>query len=123
LVEESRMAKKKGISGEINKSDEVRRYMEQNPAAGPKAVVAALKEQGIEVSKSLVNALRAKAKAGKAPTKQAAGPPRRASAAAAPRSRTDSLSAADLLEAKKLVDQLGGVEQARRALETLEQLR
>ena len=34
----------------------------------------------------------------------------------------NGLTASDLLETKKLVDQLGGIEQAREALATLEQL-
>lgn len=120
------MAKKQGTRSGVNKSDAVRAYLDQDPSAGPNAVVAALKEQGIEVSKSLVNALKAKAKAGKTPRTTAA--PRRASVPQTAVSRTTAnaaakLSAADLLEAKKLVDQLGGIEQTRQALETLEHLR
>jgi hypothetical protein len=126
-TEENHMPKKQAAGTTINKSDAVRLYMEQNPAAGPNAVVAGLTAQGIEVSKSLVNALRAKAKAGKTATTKAAPKrttaPQKAAATARSASAAARLSAADLLEAKKLVDQLGGIEHARDALTTLERLR
>jgi hypothetical protein len=129
-LEENRMAKKKGAAAGINKSDAIREYLEQDPGAGPKTIVTALKKRGIEVSHSLAGAVKYKGGAGKGAAK--AGAPTKAAArqvSAAPRrtalagSAAVQLSAADLLEAKRLVDHLGGIGQAHKALETLEQLR
>lgn len=45
------MAKAKA---EINKSEEIRKFFAQNPAATAKEVIAKLKEQGIEASDGLI---------------------------------------------------------------------
>jgi hypothetical protein len=44
------------------KSAAIREYMASHPGAMPKEIVAALKEQGVEVSPNLVSILRAKQK-------------------------------------------------------------
>lgn len=110
------MAKKKATSG-VNRSQAIRDYLETDPGATPKTIVSALAAQGIEVSEGLASNVKyttqAKQRGGwKRPGKRG----RRRGAAAG------SVSASDLFEAKRLVDVVGGIEEARKALDTLEQL-
>jgi hypothetical protein len=124
---------KKKRAGEVNKSKAVRDYLGKNPQAGPKQIVEGLAAQGIEVSRALASVVKykpgPKKRAAKKRTKKRAarkaGRPARARAgvAAAPKGKANRLTADDLFEAKRLVDSLGGIDEARRALEALEQLR
>ena len=78
-----------------------------------------LKEQGIEVSSAQVSTtLKAM---GMRRTRRGRGA---GVSAAAPRvvSRSDSISIADLIAAKKLVEQLGGIDQAKTAVSALAKL-
>ncbi|MBI1312916.1 hypothetical protein GC176_16625 [bacterium] len=117
----------KAASGGSN-SDRIREYMDANPGATRPQIRDALNAQGVAVSTSLVNAVYVKylAKLGKKVTSARGG--RRVKAAqarptAARASATGAgLSAAELLNAKGLVDQLGGIEKVRQALSLLEQL-
>lgn len=104
------------------KSLAVREYLNDHPTAGPKEIVAALNEKGIEVSPGLASIIKYKKKKSRGGRRKVRITRARA-VAPAPTRVTGGLTAAHLLEAKKLVDQLGGVAQARQALETLEQLR
>ena len=113
------MAKKRGRR-RTNKSQAIRDYLQQDPGATPKQIVAALAERGIKVNESLAGNVKY--------TSGARGGPRRGRGRGPGRPSTrrvaiNTLSAQDLVEAKKLADQLGGIEQARKALEALEQLR
>ncbi len=112
------MAKKKtGIS----KSQAIRNYLVTNPKATPNEIVAAMGKKGIKVTPGLAANVkftsgpkrRRKKKAGKKGVVKRRRPGRRSAAA---------LSADDLLAAKQLADQLGGIGEARRALDTLERL-
>ncbi|MFO1022426.1 MAG: hypothetical protein U0903_17275 [Planctomycetales bacterium] len=89
----------------------VKEYLTEHPSASPKTVVAALKaEKGIVVSEGLVSVIKY----------------RKPNIFSWGRRRGDAgaqLSASDLIEAKRLVDALGGIEKAREALITLEQLK
>ena len=96
------------------RSAAVRDYLSENPSASPKTVVAALKEKGIEVSEGLVSVIKYRKPAG---TSGRRG--RRAFSLGA----NGDISANVLLEVKRVVDALGGIEKAREALSTLEQLR
>ena len=108
------MAKRKS-KRDGSKSAAVRDYIAKNPNAKPKEIYEALTKQGLKLSLALVNAVKYKtAKSTKRP-----GRPKRK--AAAPKSST-TLSAAELIEAKKLVDSLGGIEKTREALELLDKL-
>jgi hypothetical protein len=113
-----RATKKKAAS---SKSRHIREYLQHNPDAGPKQIVADLAARGIDVSQSLAVQVKARLRH-KRPgrKKRAAGKrmavPSRSQAALA-------ISADELFEAKKFADRLGGIEQAREALETLERLR
>lgn len=101
----------------VSKSESVRQYLAANPDAGPKQVSDALAKQGIKVSPTLVSgvkfhlAKKGKAKKAKAVQKQPAAP-----------GSGRSLSLDDLVEAKKLADRLGGLDNAKAALEALAKL-
>ncbi len=112
------MAKKRtGVS----KSQVIRNYLATNPNATPNKIVAALGKKGIKVSPGLASNVkytsgpkrRLKKKTGKKKVVKRRRPGRRSAA---------ELSANDLLAAKQLADQLGGIGEARRALDTLERL-
>ncbi len=62
----------------------------------------------------------AKKSTGKKTAKKQVG--RKATATISTPSTSKALTADDLMEAKKLIDELGGIEQARRALKYLEEL-
>ncbi len=95
------------------KSQAIRDYLSQNPGAMPKDIIAGLKAQGTKVSPALVSNVKYGGNMVKA-TKKAVG--RKPASAAA-------ITADDLMQAKELADQLGGVGKAKEALETLERLR
>lgn len=123
------MAKKRGRR-RVNKSERIREYLDQeNPAATPSEIVEAMRGKGVKVNKSLAaNVKYSSAKRGSRGGRKKIAARRGTRAASAVR-RTGrrgtaaALSAGDLFEAKKLVDQLGGIDEARRAIDALEQLR
>ncbi|MHC4875940.1 MAG: hypothetical protein ACYTGL_05535 [Planctomycetota bacterium] len=124
----ARRGRPKAGSGASN-SDRIREYMDANPSATRPEIRDALNAQGVDVSTSLVNAVYVKylAKQGKKVASARGGRRGRKATAparpAAPRATGGSdLSATELLNAKGLVDQLGGIEKARQALALLEQL-
>ena len=99
----------------MNKSEAIRNYLAAQPNATPNEIVAGLKQQGITVSPGLASNV-----------KYTSGRPRKGPKRRGRPAKTESngaLSVSDLVEAKKLADQLGGIEQARQALATLEELR
>jgi len=51
-----------GAGAKVNKSAMVRDYLKTHKNAKPKEIVAALKEQGIEISPNMVSIIKAKAK-------------------------------------------------------------
>lgn len=106
------MAKRKKTAS-VNKSQAIREYFAEHPDAKPKAAAEALAEKGIVVSAAFVSTIRSTAKRkGGRPV----GRPGRK-----PGIATDS-SLETLIQAKKLADQMGGVDAARRALGSLERI-
>jgi len=114
-----------GEAAVLSKTQAVKNYLAANPEAGPTEISAALKAQGIDVSTNYVSNIklkmgfkkkRRKKKAAKA---EAATPE---AAAAGPAAAEDQISLAALLEAKKLIEKLGGVDAAKRAILALAQL-
>ena len=107
------MAKKakRGRQAGVNKSQAIRDYLAKHPKAMPKEIIAAL--QKIQVSPALVNAVKYGAKP-KARKKKAV------SKKPAPGT---SITVTDLMQAKALADQMGGMVKAKVALDTLEKLR
>ncbi|TWU66982.1 hypothetical protein V7x_25540 [Crateriforma conspicua] len=131
------MAKK---SAGPNKSAAIREYYEANPGAKPKEVQEALSAQGIETSTAFISTIKSNMKKGTGTKKRGrpAGTSRRGrpagrkakatatrgtkrAAKAAPAS-VDGISMDGLIKAKKIVDELGSVEEARVALNALEKL-
>jgi len=107
------MAKK--AKGGPNKSSAIRDYKAANATATPKEIAEALGKDGIAVSAQFVSTVlsNAKKKGGKI-GKRGPKPGRKAAAAAG--------SLEQLITAKKMVEQLGGIENARSALNVLAQL-
>lgn len=92
------------------KSQAVRDYLAANKKAKGPEVVAALAEKGIKVSLPMVYNLKARNRMGKRRRKaQAAG-------------QDVSVSLTHLLAAKKLVEAVGGIEQALKAVQALAKL-
>jgi hypothetical protein len=88
----------------------IKDYLAEKPAAGPNEVVNALAEKGIKVSVGLVSNIKygSRAKGAKGKKKARAGGP---------------ITVDQLVEIKRLADSFGGVENAQKALETLRKLR
>ncbi len=99
------MAKKKKAA--VNKSQLIRDHLAAYPADGPQAIMVALKKKGIEVSESLIGAVKYSGKKKVGSKRPAAG---------------DKISLSTLIQAKKMAEQLGGVEKARDALAALSKL-
>ena len=118
------MAKKKqGVS----KSQAVRDYLTENPDATASVVVPELAKRGIKVSPALVSQVKQRMKqAGDLDGQKTTAKkrPGRRSSTRKPTtvSTSKALTANDLVEAKKRVDDLGGIDQARKALKYLEEL-
>src|SRR4051812_32464293 len=89
------------------KSAGIREYLEANPGAMPREVVAALKEGGLKVSAQMVSVLKGKTNGGG----------RRGR-----RRSVGNVNVDALVQAKKLVDQIGGIAQAQEALSVLSKL-
>lgn len=103
------MANKKTGRGRINKAQAIRDTLAvMGRDSAPKDVIAELATKKITVSAAQVSNVKAEL------ARKAAG--------GTGKGKGD-LTVATLLEAKQLADKLGGVEQARRALDTLARLR
>ena len=101
---------------ELSKTQAVKNYLARHPEATARIVIPALASEGINVSQALVNNTRSRLK--KQPRRKF-----RTARVSVARRTSAQLSADDLFEAKRLVDQLGGIDNARKALDALEQLR
>jgi len=99
------------------RSQAIRDYLSAHPAAGPKDVIAALKEQGVAVTVGLVSNVKYGSK-----HKEGHRSRTTTARAAARRTRAGSLSVEQLVEVKQFADAFGGAEQLRSALSILEQL-
>jgi hypothetical protein len=106
------MAKK---SGGPNKSVAIREYKAAHGDAGPKAIAEALGKDGLKVTPAFVSTVLSndRRKAGKGRRR------RRGGRRGAPRGNQ---ALASLIQAKKLAEQMGGIEPARRALNALAKL-
>ena len=96
-----------------NKSEAIRKYKAEHGSAGPKEIAAALAKDGIKCTPQFVSTVLSNAKrSGRKGKRKAA--------------RSGSHKAGGLFEklvlAKKLSDQMGGVEKARAALDALAQI-
>lgn len=101
-------------AGGPSKSKAIRDYKADNEDAGPKAIAEALAKDGIKVSAGFVSTVlsNARKKARKGRRGRRGGRP--------PMARRANLD--QLVQAKKLVDTMGGVDKARQALDVLARL-
>ncbi len=107
------MARKARGSG-VSKSQAIREYITANPDQGPKAVAEALNATGIDVTAAFVSTVKStdKRKSGK----------RRGRPGRKPGGGGDALSLDLLLKAKRLAEQLGGVAEAKKAIDAYAKL-
>ena len=101
------MAKKRGG---INLSEEIRKYVEANPNDKPKAISEGLAGKGVKVTPVYVSTILSNERRKSGKRKRRGRKPGR---------KATSNAHASLILAKKLADQLGGVDKARAALDTL----
>lgn len=93
------MGRRSKVKGKT-RSELIREYLQENPDAGPKTVVEALKEQGVDVSEGLVGQVKYK-----------------------PENKTPQpITADDLIALKEFAIQLGGIERLREAVDKLEEV-
>jgi hypothetical protein len=103
----------------LSGSESIRQFIAKHPGAMPREIEKGLKAAGIRVSLGLISNV--KYGGGKKNAKKRRG--RRAMLHVAARKTPAVAVTVDyLLEVKRLADSIGGAEQVRRALETLEQL-
>jgi hypothetical protein len=99
-----------------NKSAAIRAYIEANPSAGPTEVVNALKAKKMTVTPTLVSNVKNRMTGGQTTGKRKGKRGRPAGVS------SDKVSINSLIVAKKFADQVGSIEAARQALETLSRL-
>jgi arginine repressor len=122
------MARKSSGTAEMSKADAIRDAVSRlGKMARPRDVIADLSEKGITVTSPQVSSLmkklgikRRRRRGGRAAA--GASQPTSTGAKRGPRSG-GGLTASDLIDAKRLADQLGGVEKLKKALDVLEQLK
>jgi hypothetical protein len=103
----------------ISKSQAVRDYLAEHPSAMPKEIAPAVKSaHGLDVSPQMISMI--KSKVGKKGRRRKSGP--RPSAAAARGSNSARFTIDDLVMAKKLAQQIGGIPRAQEALAVLARL-
>lgn len=117
---ESAAAAPAGEGVVLSKTQAVKNYLAANPEAGPTEISAALKAQGIDVSTNYVSNIKLKMGIKKKRRKQKAAASE--AVASSPAVAEDQISLSALLEAKKLIEKLGGVDAAKRAILALAQL-
>ncbi len=98
----------------VNLSQAIRDYLAKTPKASPSEIKEALAKNGIKVSDSLISAVKykkSKRKRGKKRGRPAATP-----------SNGEAVAVDSLVAAKKMVDQLGGIDAAEQAIRVLKRL-
>ncbi len=120
---------KKTASGGVNKSQAIRDYLSEKPGATASEICPALKEKGIEVTPGLVSQVKStigdkKPKTRKTTKKKKTSAKKTSSpkTSRSTGSKAAAISGSELMDAKKLADELGGISRARQALDLLEQL-
>lgn len=121
-------------TGATTDSDLIREFIAHNPVATPKEIRVGMSEQGNNVSPSLINRI----KYNDPLAKSAAGAPARAGSRGRPKRRgrrpgrrpggrpgangAGQISIEHLIAAKKLAEQLGGIDSAKQAVDALAKL-
>jgi hypothetical protein len=109
-------AKKPAAKKKVNRSQLIRDYLAANPDDSPKAIVTALAKKGTKVTEALASNV----KYTKSATKKK--PAAKKKAGAKRQAVNDKVSLGTLVQAKKMAEQLGGVEKAKEALNALAKL-
>jgi hypothetical protein len=114
------MAKRRSTGGTISKSQAVRDYLAQHPNAKPKEIAPAVKaEHGLEVSPQMISMIKSKSRRRGGRRR---GRPAGAAPVGRPRGSASRITVEDLVTAKRLADQIGGVARAQEALAALAKL-
>ena len=100
------------------KTAAVKDALKANPKKGPKEIADLLQAQGLDVTPGYVSTIKTNMK-GKKKAKAAAAPAPEAAAPAVPK---DAVSLGLLQKAKKLAAQLGGIKEAKAAIDALAQI-
>jgi hypothetical protein len=103
-----------------SKTAAVKAALKVNPNKLPKEIAEILQAEGWDIKAQLVSVVKSAMKAKKKAKK--AAEPAAEEVSAAPQLPKDAVSVALLVKAKKLVQELGGVKEARTALNALAQL-
>ena len=118
----------KKAATEVNKSQAIREFLGANPDATNLQVASALNKEGLNVTANYVSTIKTnmKNKTKKKPGRKAAKPkataakkaagPKKQAAAGKKQASTDKISLDELVQAKKFVAKLGGVEEAQQAI-------
>lgn len=118
------MARRKAASnnGEISKSQAVRDYLKEHPRAKPKVIRPAILEaHGLDVTPQMISMVKSKMKKTRRRGRKP-GPKAGARQARGVNGGSSNLTYDQLIEVKRLADQLGGIERAREALDALARL-
>jgi hypothetical protein len=104
----------------ISKSQAVRDYLTEHPAAMPKEIAPAVKSaHGLDVSPQMISMIKSKLGKGRRRRRKAGAAP----AAAVSRGNNSArFTIDDLITAKKLAQQIGGIPRAQEALAALARL-
>ena len=94
------------------KSQAIRDQLQATPDAMPKEIVAAIKSQGMKVTSQMVSTLRSKLN----------NPPKKKRRKKRKVAGGEMVAVETLLKAKKLAEQLGGLDKAREAIDALAKL-
>lgn len=106
-------AKKKAGDAGVNKAKAIREYSAKHPEAGPSAIAEALNEtHGWEISAQYVSTIKSSDRRRMGITGKRGRPA----------GSTKEISVGKLKKAKQLAEELGGVQQARAALDALAEL-
>jgi hypothetical protein len=120
----------RGVKAGVNRSEAIREYLKMDPQASPSDIKQALAAKGVNVSDSLISAVKyrkpkgKKKKKGRKPGRPAAAKATRRAkpAKTAAKSAGGTISIDSLMTASKLVESMGGVENATKALGVLKRL-
>jgi hypothetical protein len=102
-----------------SKTAAVKAALKVHPTKGPKEIADLLQAQGLDVTPGYVSTIKTNMKGKKKKAKAAAAP---APEAAAPVVPKDAVSIGLLQKAKKLASQLGGIKEAKAAIDALAQI-
>jgi hypothetical protein len=113
---------KRAAKSTSNKSASIREFMAANPEAGPTEIAKALNErEGWKISPAYVSTIKSKSSESPSGGRRKRRGRRRGAAAAVAQSG-GSVNEQALIQAKKMAQQVGGIDQAKAALDLLGRL-